>query len=41
MEFTEPVTGGFDLGRAVRESFPKQMTSELRSELVLEEISEE
>lgn len=40
MELTEPVTGRFDLVRAVRESFPKQMTFELRSELVLEKISE-
>lgn len=38
MELTETVTGGFDLVREVRDGFPKQRTSEMRSKLVLEKI---
>ena len=40
MELTEIVMGGggFDLVREVRDGFPKQRTSEMRSKLVLEKI---
>lgn len=36
----EPIIGVFDLVREFRDIFPKQMTFELRSEFVMEKISE-
>ena len=36
VELTEPILGGFDLVREVRDGFPKQTTFNMRSELVLE-----
>lgn len=31
VELTEPILGGFDLVREVRDGFPKQMTFNMRS----------